>query len=130
MEQDRLVLRLAVHCDRVAPAIVREALARVEGVGWVLGDAMLVASELVTNAVLHSGGRSEDLVEVTVRRLEDSLLISVVDPGFSGRWAEVAPRDEAAVGGLGLRVVDAIALDWGAERDHGYRVWAALPLDG
>jgi hypothetical protein len=57
-------------------------------------------------------------------------VISVLDPGHSGRRAEVAPRDEAAIGGLGLRVVDAIAVDWGTERDHGYRVWAALTLDG
>jgi anti-sigma regulatory factor (Ser/Thr protein kinase) len=130
VEQERLVLRVVVRSDRAAPAIVREELARVGGVGWVLGDAMLVVSELVTNAILHSGGRVQDLIEVTVHRLADSLVISVLDPGYSGRCAEVATRDEAAIGGLGLRVVDAIAVDWGTERDHGYRVWAALTLDG
>jgi len=130
VEQDCLVLRVAVSSDRAAPAIVREELARVEGVGWVLGDAMLVASELVTNAVLHSGARADDLIEVTVSRRERRLVIAVRDPGISGRRAEVARRDETAIGGLGLRVVDAVALDWGTEREDGYRVWAALPLDG
>jgi serine/threonine-protein kinase RsbW len=130
VEQDLLVLRVAVSSDRAAPAIVREELARVEGVGWVLGDAMLVASELVTNAVLHSGARVDDLIEVTVSRRERRLVISVRDPGISGRRAVVAPRDEMAIGGLGLRVVDAIALDWGTEREDGYRVWATLPLAG
>jgi serine/threonine-protein kinase RsbW len=130
VEQDCFVLRVAVNCDRAAPAIVREKLARVEGIGWILGDAMLVASELVTNAVLHSGGSARDLIEVTASRRDDSLVISVRDPGRSGKRAEFAPRDEDSIGGLGLRVVDAIAVDWGTERSDGYLVWAALPLTG
>jgi serine/threonine-protein kinase RsbW len=130
VEQDYSVLRVDVHCDRAAPAIVREELARVEGIGWVLGDAMLVASELVTNAVLHSGGNPGDVIEITASRRDDSLIISVRDPGRSGKRAELAPRDEHSVGGLGLRVVDAIAIDWGSERTDGYMVWAALPLSG
>ena len=48
------ILRLLVRCDRFAPGAVREALAQLPGLGWVLGDVMLVGSELMTNAVKYS----------------------------------------------------------------------------
>ena len=128
MEQGSVVVGLEPPCDRAAPARVRRALAGVEGLEAVLGDATLVASELVTNAVLHSGGRPPDLLEVRVTRRSDGLMISVRDPGLSGRHAVIPTRAGVATGGLGLRVVDAIALRWGAARGEGYCVWAELPL--
>jgi hypothetical protein len=50
----------------------------------------------------------------------------VRDPGCSGR-AEAAFSEVVEVGGgLGLMIVDALARRWGADRDHGYHVWAEL----
>lgn len=121
------MLGLEVPCNRAAPARVRRALAEIGGVGWVLGDAMLVASELVTNAVTHSGAGPRDLIEVRVSRGAEGLTISVRDPGISGKRAEIPGRADIAMGGLGLRVVEAIALRWGADRGDGYCVWAELP---
>jgi serine/threonine-protein kinase RsbW len=118
---------MEVRCDRSAPGAVREALSQVEGVGWLMGDAMLVASELVTNAVRHSGAGADDLIEVRVERTRTGLVISVLDPGYSGGAAAVAPEDLATIGGLGLRVVEGIARRWGARRERGYLVWAELP---
>lgn len=122
------MLGLDVPCNRAAPARVRQELAGIDAAGWVLGDAMLVASELVTNAVIHSGAGPRDLIEVRVTRSVESLMISVRDPGISGKHAEISGRAGVAIGGLGLRVVEAIALRWGADRDAGYCVWAELPL--
>lgn len=115
---------MAVPCDPRAPAAVRDALDRREDIGWVLGDAMLVASELVTNAVLHSGCSGDETIEVCVEVRSERLRISVRDPGRSGRNAEV--RAGQPVGGWGLRVVEQLAERWGSERTEGYQVWAEV----
>jgi hypothetical protein len=104
---------------------VRDALDRRE-IGWVLGDAMLVASELVTNAVLHSGCSGNETIEVRVDVRSERLRISVRDPGRSGRNAEL--RADQPVGGWGLRVVEQLAERWGSERAAGYQVWAEVGI--
>lgn len=121
------LLSISVRCDEHAPRAVREALAGIPGLGWVLGDAMLVASELVTNAVLHSSCTAEDLLEVRVSR-DGRLRLCVVDPGGSGREATITER-QAELGGMGLKIVDQLADDWGSQRDRdGHRVWAELRI--
>ncbi|HWD64949.1 MAG TPA: ATP-binding protein [Solirubrobacteraceae bacterium] len=118
---------MTLPCDEHAPGAVREALARVADSDPAFGDAMLVASELVTNAVRHSSCRPEDRLEVLVARREGHLVISVLDPGASGRTARsVDPEEE--FDGLGLMVVQQLVSQWGEERGDGYRVWARLPL--
>ncbi len=119
--------RLELRCDQRAPAAAREGLRKLDGIGGILSDAMLVASELVSNAVRHSGAREKDhlTVEGTVGR--ESLLISVVDPGRSGR--AVKPRSGTPhLGGLGLRLVEQLATRWGSDRADGHRVWAELAV--
>lgn len=120
-------LRVAVPCDPRAPAVVRDVLERSqEDAGWVLGDAKLVASELVTNAVLHSGCSADQTLEVRVDVWAERLRISVRDPGRSGRDAEV--RSGESVGGWGLQIVEQLAERWGSERAEGYRVWAEIGM--
>lgn len=88
---------------------------------------MLVTSELVTNAVQHSGCTEEDFLEVIVAA-DDTVRISVTDPGNSGGSARVTQRD-AGFGGLGLQVVEQLATTWGSERrPEGYVVWAELAV--
>jgi serine/threonine-protein kinase RsbW len=128
VELTDVVLDLDLCCDRRAPAVVREAIARLTDGGWVLGDAMLVATELVTNAVLHSGAAETDTVAVRILRVSDGLLISITDPGRSGTDAHIVEGARPLFGGYGLRVVAAVASRWGSERGDGYRVWAELPL--
>ena len=45
------LLRLRLRCDETLPAAVRHAMRKLEDLGATLGDLMLVASELVNNAV-------------------------------------------------------------------------------
>lgn len=87
---------------------------------------MLVASELVTNAVLHSGCKDNHAIQVSVGIREDRLVITVLDPGLSDEDARV--REDPTFGGFGLRIVDQLADKWGAERTHGYCVWAEVAL--
>lgn len=120
-------LRLDLRCDDRAPASAREAIRKLRGVGRIVGDAVLVASELVSNAVLHSGcGRSDRLtVHVAVGR--ERLLISVLDPGRSCGAARPRPSADH-LGGLGLGLVAQLATRWGSDRTDGHRVWAELAL--
>ena len=121
------ILSLEVPCDRNAPATVRDALAEVDGVGSSLSDGLLVASELVTNAVLHSGCEMDQLLEVRASLRRDRLMISVHDPGNSGERAQ--PRREGSeLGGWGVRIVERLARRWGSERPDGYPVWAELEV--
>lgn len=121
------LLRLAVRCDEHAPRAVRAAMSRLTDLGWVLGDAMLVASELVTNAVRHSLCAEEELLSVNVSK-DGRLKIAVLDPGASGQSAEIAHR-QMGLGGLGLKVVEQLAQAWGTDRrGDGYEVWAELEL--
>ena len=121
------LLSLEVPCDRDAPGTVRQALLDIESLGWVLADAMLVASELVTNAVLHSGCLNEHVLKVRACLHDRRIRISVWDPGLSGKTAEVGSV-ERDVGGWGLQIVEQLAAKWGTERGDGYWVWAEMPL--
>jgi len=88
--------------------------------------AELCVSELVTNSIVHAGGRIE--VRAT---LDTSLTVSVRDRG--GPALDAAPDadpDPLRVHGRGLQLVEALADRWGSERDAiGSRVWFALELD-
>ena len=63
----------------------------------VLDDAMLLTSELVTNAVRHTGHSSEDPIELTVSVDERILRVTVRDrgPGFDPDELPLDPRTAA-----------------------------------
>lgn len=119
-------LDLGLPCDDRAPNAVRQALSDGADQSWVMGDVILVASELVTNAVRHSGCEEHHQIQVSVKLRNEHLVIDVRDPGLSDRDAEV--QDGAELGGFGLQIVDQLAVRWGSERKSGYRVWAEMPL--
>jgi len=120
------VLFRSPRCNRFAPTVVRQALAGLCDRGWAAGDAMLVATELVSNAVRHSHAAMDDELDVRIHREVDSLRISVRDPGTSGQTARLAERADPW-GGLGLLVVDQLCSSWGSQRhSDGYEVWAEL----
>ncbi len=84
-------------------------------------DALLLTSELVTNAVLH--GRSDVCVEISAS--PQSLRIAVIDE--NSRHPTPVPEDPNALDGRGLALVDAVAARWGVEeRPIGKAVWFEL----
>ena len=120
-------LSLEVRCDRAAPSRVRHALSERADIGWVGGDLMLVASELVTNAVQHSGAGEDDVVGVAVKFAADSVVLSVCDPGCSDGGPQPRRDDAVLGGGFGLHLVDQLCERWGSEKRGGrHRVWAEL----
>lgn len=85
----------------------------------LVDDAALVASELVTNALLHGGGcRGVDVLAI-----EDGLRIEVRDAS-PVRPMPGLPSD-ASLTGRGLRLIAGIAAGWGAEIEaDGKVLWA------
>jgi anti-sigma regulatory factor (Ser/Thr protein kinase) len=88
--------------------------------------ATLLASELVTNAILHTdSGRPGGAVTVVVLRLPDGILIEVVDDGSAG--TPVVKIDALAGEGQGLFLVQQMASQWGYLREsEGTTVWFHL----
>ncbi|MEU6403874.1 ATP-binding protein [Streptomyces sp. NPDC046985] len=98
------------------------------GLAGLADDAELVVSELVTNAVVHSGGSE---VTLTLRLHESHLEIWVHD-GVAGDHHPVRPAVEAYdEGGRGLHLVAAVAAchggSWGLG-DQGATTWCRLAV--
>lgn len=98
------------------------------GLSSMCDSAALIVSELVTNAIQHSGG-----TQIALRmQLQDDLLYLAVESGAAGKPA-VREADNDAEHGRGLQLVDyvVVALDgiWGASED-GATVWCLLPAAG
>lgn len=88
-------------------------------------DALLVATELVTNAVTHA----RTAVDLTVRACPATVRIEVYD-----RVTErpvPRPADVLAGGGRGLTMMDALCSAWGIDPSvKGKTVWAQLVSPG
>jgi serine phosphatase RsbU (regulator of sigma subunit)/anti-sigma regulatory factor (Ser/Thr protein kinase) len=87
--------------------------------------AELCVSELVTNAVIHSGTPPE----VTARLDEEFLTVLVQDRGASGSVERAENFDPMSVSGRGLTLIDALSTAWSAEHSaDGTTVWFELEL--
>jgi anti-sigma regulatory factor (Ser/Thr protein kinase) len=85
---------------------------------------ILMASELVTNSVLHTSGELALSLDLDDTRLR----LEVVD--HSERLPTVQQPDPDAPGGRGLLIISALASDWGVEgRGDGKAVWFEVRLD-
>ena len=122
------LLRILLRCDRSAPSLAREAVGSMASIQPVRDDAVLVTSELVSNAVLHAGCDPNDQIELVAELMPQAVRISVVDVARSGRAPRVDDSREFGLGGLGLRLVEKLARRWGTERNHFLRVWAELAV--
>ncbi|MEU7058549.1 SpoIIE family protein phosphatase [Streptomyces sp. NPDC046197] len=132
-----------------ARALVRSALAEWTELGLVVADrladdAMVVVSELVTNAVVHAGTD----VGLTCRLEHDehdgvgdehdakataAFVVEVSDhnPSRAPRDGGAEPSYEAPEYGRGLRLVAALSEAWGITYRSGAKtVWARLPAQG
>ncbi|MER5376251.1 ATP-binding protein [Streptomyces sp. NPDC002553] len=108
---------------RVAAARLRYC-----GLDALRGDVLTIVSELLTNAVLHSGSTE---IRLTVTLQEGFLRIEVCD----GQKGSVQPRpaNAHAQSGRGLLIVEALVQEhggsWGVSAD-GTTVWCLLAAPG
>ncbi|MFD7897599.1 ATP-binding protein [Streptomyces sp. NPDC059479] len=125
-----VVLRWSSHprCVALARLELRKALA-----GWGLAEledsALLVLSELLTNAGRHAQVVPEQTIETYYFRRPAGLRIEVYDASPELPCRRTAEPE--ASGGRGLVLVEALADEWGVIEHgggQGKTVWAALSL--
>jgi anti-sigma regulatory factor (Ser/Thr protein kinase) len=89
-------------------------------------DAVLVVSELLSNAILHARPR-EDAQFLVTWLIDGAVLeVAVSDGGGPTRPRQVHPS-VSSLGGRGLGIVEHLATTWGVRDDHdGQTVWAIL----
>jgi anti-sigma regulatory factor (Ser/Thr protein kinase) len=112
---------------------VREARHRLDALLYVWGlgtevhdDAVLVLSELVTNALIHTRGAE---IACQVWATTEMLCLAVADHGYGATQPHVRGADTDAASGRGLVLVDALTDQWGVlPGTDGRVVWAAFPI--
>jgi anti-sigma regulatory factor (Ser/Thr protein kinase) len=99
---------------------VRRALTAFNGgLGEKADDVHLVATELVTNAVVHAGLDRESVFEFALCASPNRITGAVVYPGEPFA-AQPQPENQR----FGLHLVDTLSDDWGVERvGDKNRVW-------
>ena len=121
------LLELSLPGGSEAPRAARHALAAaLDGrVGQrVEGDALIVLSELVTNAIRHGGAQdASDAVAVHAALRDSALRLEVTDPGPGFEPGGHGPRPD---GGYGLHLLDRLATRWGVTGGEPVTVWVEL----
>jgi anti-sigma regulatory factor (Ser/Thr protein kinase) len=110
---------------RHARRFTRRAL-RAWGVGDEPDAILLIVSELVTNALVHTDGQ----VRLDLTLINDRMRVAVAD---SSPRSPVKPTSIGweATGGRGILLVEALSATWGTVPvSGGKQVWAELPLIG
>jgi anti-sigma regulatory factor (Ser/Thr protein kinase) len=93
-----------------------------QSMGDATDDAVMLTSELMANAVEHSKG----MVTLLALMVDEALVVAVRDD--SDDLPTLTDPPSYAERGRGLQVIDALAGDWGVDRQaSGKTVWFRLP---
>jgi anti-sigma regulatory factor (Ser/Thr protein kinase) len=116
---------------RSSVSAARHALADeldAEGVGTPMrDDAVLVLSELISNAIKHAAPLPDGEISVRWALQQDRLHLEITDGGALTR-PQAAVAAVSAMGGRGLDIVRTICSEWGVTEDgNAVTVWADLP---
>jgi anti-sigma regulatory factor (Ser/Thr protein kinase) len=96
-------------------------------VAAAIGDAALVLSELLSNAIRHATPLPGRTIRVAWALSDGSLSVSVSDGGSHKRPHAGHPTP-SSLGGRGLAIVEHLASNWGIRAGDGeITVWAVLP---
>lgn len=122
-----LVLELQRHVE--APGIARAAMADVSDElclsGPNLQTLVLLVSEVVSNAVLHSSGPPDAPITLTASVSSDIVRITVADAG--GGFVPKERDPKSIHDGYGLYLVDKAASRWDVDSSGPTSVWFELP---
>lgn len=89
---------------------------------WLVHDAELILTELVTNAIQHA----DPPIEVVLRVGDDDLTIEVSDHSPGSPPCQ-QPPDINRIGGWGLAILATVTAAWGFTAHHDHKVvWAQL----
>jgi chemotaxis response regulator CheB len=108
-----------------ARRFVRETFAD-WGVSRAVDDALIVVSELVTNAITHADSPCQVRLSID----ETSVRVEVFDEGAG--TPDPQPASSTSEHGRGLHLITALTAAWGIQQipDDGKIVWAELPRTG
>ncbi len=126
---DPSTLRISLQRGPRAPSLARAAILGFSEDSELPPERLdvltLLVSELVSNAVVHSGACEASEIELCARRLGPcAMRVEVIDQGIG---FTPAPRDASQPGaGYGLHLVEMQATRWGVDRHGGTRVWFEL----
>jgi anti-sigma regulatory factor (Ser/Thr protein kinase) len=119
------VARVVLPATPVAARRARQVVAT-QCRAWdtdVVDTALLLTSELVTNAVIH--GHSDVQLQVCT----DAGLLRVDVGDDNSRFPRQQPADPNALDGRGLQIVELLATRWGVDEEPiGKTVWFELDL--
>lgn len=131
MPQQLIVRRWTRHprCVGLARTELQQALCR-WGLGVIEDSALLILSELVTNAVVHARVPRERQIETRFEREDKGVRIEVHDA--SDEQPILCPQTADSERGRGLTLVEAMADEWAVSKRNGPGkvVWAVLRLPG
>jgi anti-sigma regulatory factor (Ser/Thr protein kinase) len=100
--------------------------------GAAVGDAALVVSELMSNAIRHARPLPGANVQVAWALGDGAVEVAVSDGGSPTR-PQQANESLSSLGGRGLDIVEYLSRNWGVRtNDDGITVWAVLaaPAEG
>ena len=84
-------------------------------------DVILLASEVVTNAIIHTASGKDGTFTVVVHPLDGMVRVEVHDGG-SETPPGIRSADDQAISGRGLGMVESLATRWGHLGDQNGRV--------
>lgn len=90
-------------------------------VGECADDVAVLVSELITNSVLHAGLAPGEMIVVRASRRRGQVRVEVRDEG--GRFDKPSAGPLRTEGGRGLKLVEALAADWGVHHNGVTLVW-------
>jgi anti-sigma regulatory factor (Ser/Thr protein kinase) len=127
---DSVICTMRVPADPSSVAIVRheivQDLTNRDLEEEIVGEAEMVASELLTNAVRHARPLSDGTIRVRWKIRAEVVEVEVTDGG-GATVPKPAPRTVWLSSGRGLRIVRSLAHEWGVTEDRtGNVVWATL----
>src|SRR3954447_5377964 len=90
----------------------------------LLDEVKMMASELVGNALVHSGRPVEDPLTLSIKITDDVLRLEVID---QGRGVEhLTPRQTFPASGP--QCVDLLSDRWGSKHENSFHVWFEIDV--
>ena len=115
---------------RIARFHVRAAL-RYHGLIEYADDAVMITSELVTNAIRHAGEDPAETIGVTLARVLDQVALGVIVTDSSPEGPVMHETPGTSERGRGLQVVEALSDHWGWHPEPGGKaVYAVIVREG
>jgi anti-sigma regulatory factor (Ser/Thr protein kinase) len=122
----RLALARNVEAPGIARAAVSELCTDLDLSSSASHTLLLLVSEVVSNAVLHSEGPPDAPIGLAADVRDEAVTIAVTD---AGEGFVPRRRDPTRTGGgYGLYLLEKAASRWGVDGDGPTRVWFELPL--